>query len=303
MLRSKIERMVKSLSINAFSVPKTFADATAHIMDVVGPEYQRMWEQLESAKKEADEWHATAERYATALERERRETIPEVREFQKPVKGDEAGTEYLSVAKNTLVDQVNAFVSEVELGAVKCRCEWLIHPDDGHLSPDQQRKRRGMESEFCAQHSKRGLVLGLFEYLFGEEEMVIPADQTAERSRLYAEYQTRLQRRLVGVLIRKGYPDNQAHSLVHDLLPTMAGDFRGAWELIDQLKQDVIRAMTSPRTAIIGSNTGEPIGFLTAPVMSQPTDPCGDRDVHPDHDWSQPDGFVVHCPGVEPDRA
>lgn len=236
---------------------------------------------------------------------------PQWRNFVKSERGMlPEGTDFLSLAKNTLLDEVNAYVSEVELGAVKCRCEWLIHPEDVHLSPDQQRKRRGMESEFCATHSKRGLVLGLFEYLFGTEETVIPAEQTEARSRLYTEYQNRLRRRMVDHLKRKGYPDNQAQSIVHDFLPMIAGDFRGAWELVDYLKVQLIMQYTSPLTDIIGNNTGAPLGFLSTfdevpptrgPEMSDGSRHCFDQAPHAEHVWSGSESgaeFTATCPGT-----
>lgn len=239
------------------------------------------------------------------------ERHPHWRNFVKSGQGElPEGTDFLSLAKNTLLDQVNAYVSEVELGAVKCRCEWLIHPEDAHLSPDQQRKRRGMESEFCATHSKRGLVLGLFEYLFGTEETVIPAEQTEARSRLYTEYQNRLRRRMVDHLRRKGYPDNQAQSIVHDFLPMIAGDFRGAWELVDYLKVQLIMQYTSPVTDIIGNNTGAPLGFLSTfdevpPTrgleMSDGSRHCLSQDPHAEHVWSGSESgaeFTATCPGT-----
>lgn len=382
-LRGKILNVVKGFSAEATSdpsvttyrpvVPESAEHATALILSEVEPGYHAMWEQCEQLKQDgeywrakADDYQATAERWAATAEKKQqdvnngirlleqserqkadlgvhlaatnqaletaredvrgkanelrrlaqeaeRETRvvaeitgveghhPQWRNFVKPEQGHlPEGTEFLSLAKNTLLDEVNAYVSEVELGAVKCRCEWLIHPEDVDLSPDQQRKRRGMESEFCATHSKRGLVLGLFEYLFGTEETVIPAEQTEARSRLYTEYQNRLRRRMVDHLRRKGYPENQAQSIVHDFLPMIAGDFRGAWELADYLKVQLIMQYTSPVTDIIGNTTGAPLGFLsTFDEVPPKFIPCESTLVHAEHDWFHTAfNADVHCRGV-----
>lgn len=324
-LRGKIRKVVEQLDSDAHGSAHELA--TALIMSEVEPGYRAMWEECEQLRQAADngirlleqserqkadlEIHLAATNQALEEVAGLEGRHPQWRNFVKSERGMlPEGTDFLSLAKNTLLDEVNAYVSEVELGAVKCRCEWLIHPEDVHLSPDQQRKRRGMESEFCATHSKRGLVLGLFEYLFGTEETVIPAEQTEARSRLYTEYQNRLRRRMVDHLKRKGYPDNQAQSIVHDFLPMIAGDFRGAWELVDYLKIQLIMQYTSPVTDIIGNNTGAPLGFLSTfdevpPTrgleMSDGSRHCFDQAPHAEHVWSGSESgaeFTATCPGT-----
>lgn len=119
------------------------------------------------------------------------------------------GTEWLSLAKAEIPQAVKDYVKEIETGETSkwCKCPWAVHPDDKGIPVDHcvacgehkdaihhvqrpvvtkeeadkgwhhvkgRRIRRMDTHELCPVHTKEGLVLGLFEYLFKEDDETPP---------------------------------------------------------------------------------------------------------------------------------
>jgi len=47
-----------------------------------------------------------------------------------------------------------------------CRCEWIIHPDDVDKPKGSRRKRRGDQAPDCPVHTKEGMLIYFFEWVF-----------------------------------------------------------------------------------------------------------------------------------------
>jgi hypothetical protein len=47
-----------------------------------------------------------------------------------------------------------------------CRCEWIIHPDDHDKPKGKRRKRRADTAPDCPVHTKEGLLIYFFEWVF-----------------------------------------------------------------------------------------------------------------------------------------
>lgn len=109
-------------------------------------------------------------------------------------------TEFLSLPKLRIPEMAAEFVSWIEIAETDkwCKCEWAIHPDDEAIEegkcrkcteskehdnhvweniPDityqhnfiGRRKRLVDQNEQCPIHTKVGLILGFFEWLFTPE--------------------------------------------------------------------------------------------------------------------------------------
>lgn len=116
------------------------------------------------------------------------------------------GIEFFSIPVNNVPRMASEYVSALETGETLtwCKCEWIIHPDDqnidttickdcghsldlyfgeeehlnghkfchafecGHdgCAPKRRRMRRGAVDMTCPVHTKEGLILGFFEWVF-----------------------------------------------------------------------------------------------------------------------------------------
>lgn len=88
----------------------------------------------------------------------------------------EENLEYLSIPKNEIPEFARRFIDAIETQETTkwCACTWRIHPDDGLKEPSKQRKVRIDANEWCVLHTKVGLILGFFAFVFGGEEANTP---------------------------------------------------------------------------------------------------------------------------------
>lgn len=110
---------------------------------------------------------------------------------------ESSGLEFLSIPKARIPEMAEKYIQlmEVEQSNKWCKCEWQIHPDDvkvkdGHCRKCEnlkdhpihidelgnpeckftgKRKRRSDENPQCPVHTRAGLILGFFEWLFSDE--------------------------------------------------------------------------------------------------------------------------------------
>lgn len=107
-------------------------------------------------------------------------------------------TEFISVPNRDILPLVEKYIAamETEESAEWCRCEWIIHPDDTEIDrgncrecnmpkkaavhqPDKLewqsdrdhpfrgiRKRRGDQDPTCPVHTREGMVIYFFEWIF-----------------------------------------------------------------------------------------------------------------------------------------
>jgi len=95
---------------------------------------------------------------------------------------------YISIPALDIPKRADAYIAAVETQETDkwCRCEWIIHPDDvtvpdnacrvcggeKRLHPDNghdfrgRRKRRGDQADDCPLHTKEGLIIYFFEWVF-----------------------------------------------------------------------------------------------------------------------------------------
>lgn len=107
-----------------------------------------------------------------------------------------ANTMYISIPQADILPLVALYISKMETEESEhwCRCEWIIHPDDANIDrgncrecnqPKKSdvhkiideldidrhrfrgiRKRRGDEDATCPVHTREGLVVYFFEWIF-----------------------------------------------------------------------------------------------------------------------------------------
>lgn len=115
-----------------------------------------------------------------------------------PLSGQAASNAvFISVPQNDLLPLVNKYIEAMmtEESEQWCRCEWIIHPDDAavkkgmcricecdrkagihnevtgsqHYHPFAGiRKRRGNEDPTCPVHTREGMVIYFFEWIFSD---------------------------------------------------------------------------------------------------------------------------------------
>jgi len=104
-----------------------------------------------------------------------------------------ANTVFISIAQTDILSLVTNYISrmETEESADWCRCEWIIHPDDVNIDRGACREcgaskksivhfeahalyhkfkgvrmRRGEQDATCPVHTREGLILYFFEWIF-----------------------------------------------------------------------------------------------------------------------------------------
>lgn len=82
--------------------------------------------------------------------------------------------EFLSIPKKEIPILAAEFIAAIETQETLkwCACTWKIHPDD--IDKERQRKVRIDANEWCVLHTKVGLILGFFAFVFGGEDANTP---------------------------------------------------------------------------------------------------------------------------------
>jgi len=90
-----------------------------------------------------------------------------------PPRDDKNFTGFISVPKCDIQALIVDYVAclETEESYKWCRCEWIIHPDDIHLE-NHRRMHRGETVDDCPVHTKEGLLLYFFEWIFKNNKKV-----------------------------------------------------------------------------------------------------------------------------------
>lgn len=82
--------------------------------------------------------------------------------------------EFLSIPKKEIPELAARFIDAIETQETLkwCACTWKIHPED--VGKERQRKVRIDANEWCVLHTKVGLILGFFAFVFGGEDANTP---------------------------------------------------------------------------------------------------------------------------------
>lgn len=127
-----------------------------------------------------------------AVARERADSLmATTQDFRIVAPVEEAsGMEFLSIPKMRIPEMADQYIAwiETEVTDKWCKCIWALHPDDTDVNEGEcricnrpenaihvehsyrgRRKRRVEEHPQCPVHTRVGLVLGFFEWLFSPE--------------------------------------------------------------------------------------------------------------------------------------
>lgn len=76
--------------------------------------------------------------------------------------------EYISIPALDIPDLAAKYFAAMETQKTDdwCRCEWIIHPDDVDLPKGKRRKRRGEQAFDCPVHTREGMLIYFFEWVF-----------------------------------------------------------------------------------------------------------------------------------------
>lgn len=79
-----------------------------------------------------------------------------------------APCEYISLPALDIPKLAAAYAGAMEVEETEewCRCEWQIHPDDLLKPKGSRRKRRVDDAPDCPIHTKEGMIIYFFEWVF-----------------------------------------------------------------------------------------------------------------------------------------
>jgi hypothetical protein len=143
-------------------------------------------------------------------------------QYQLPgPQGTPVGTEFLALPKRDIPMLVARYLTMIETGTTEdwCQCVWSTHPDDVDIKAGQcrdclhansvhnygeenncskedcfctgyrsRRVKKISEAQECPVHTKTGLIMGLYEYLFGEAGRPALADKRTPDEWLKTEF-------------------------------------------------------------------------------------------------------------------
>jgi hypothetical protein len=87
---------------------------------------------------------------------------------------DPWGSAWLNLPKSKVPTLVTEYIAEITTAPTNkyCTCEWIVHPDDVELPPGVKRRmRKGTTAWDCWIHTKEGLVLGFFTWIFAPKDV------------------------------------------------------------------------------------------------------------------------------------
>lgn len=74
---------------------------------------------------------------------------------------------YISIPIVDIPAMAEAYVTAIETQRTNewCRCEWIIHPEDGDKPKGKRRMKRGAEAPDCPVHTKAGFLIYFFQFM------------------------------------------------------------------------------------------------------------------------------------------